>query len=142
MEVRVLGPVQLVADGRRLALAPMPRRLLAALAIRAGEICSADLLIDALWGEAPPASAAKLLQVYVSQLRKAVPERDAIRTGGRGYALELSNAVSLDALRFERLLAESREATSARNPLLATSLLRRALSLWRGAAFGDVAYQE
>src|SRR5438045_595357 len=99
MEVRVLGPVELLADGRRLALAPMPRRLLAALAIRAGEVCPADLLIEALWGEAaPPASAAKLLQVYVSQLRKALPERDAIRTGGPGYTLELKNGVSLDAL--------------------------------------------
>jgi predicted ATPase/DNA-binding SARP family transcriptional activator len=142
MEIHVLGPLELVGDNGPLPLAAMPRRLLAALVVRAGETCSTDLLIEALWAEAPPTSAAKLLQVYVSQLRKALPRPASIRTQGSGYALEIEHDDSLDARRFERLLEEGREAMRAGNPALAASLLRRALSLWRGGAYGDLAYEE
>jgi len=117
------------------------RRLLAALAIRVGETRSPDLLIDAVWGEAPPASASNLLQVYVSQLRKALPTPARIITTNSGYALEVAHE-SLDVARFERLLEEGREAVSVGNPALAASLLRRALGLWEGQAYGEFAYEE
>jgi predicted ATPase/DNA-binding SARP family transcriptional activator len=142
VEVRVLGPVELVAEDGPVPLgAPKQRRLLSALVVHAGEARSADLLIDAIWGPSPPASAAKLLQTYVSQLRKVLPPPARICTRGAGYALELEDE-SLDAARFERLLVESRAASREGNPALAASLLRRALGLWRGQAYGDFAYEE
>ena len=142
MEIRVLGSIEAIGEHGSVRLAaPMQRRLLAALVVRAGETCSRDALMDALWGESPPASAPKLLQVYVSRLRKALPVPARIRTQGGGYALELDEA-SLDAARFERLLDEGREALGEDNPALALSLLTRALDLWRGPAYADFAYEE
>jgi predicted ATPase/DNA-binding SARP family transcriptional activator/tetratricopeptide (TPR) repeat protein len=141
MELRVLGPIEALGDAGPVRLvAPMQRRLLAALVIGAGETCSGDALIDALWGASPPASAPKLLQVYVSQLRKVLPAPARIRTRGGGYALEFDDR-SIDADRFERLLDEGREALGDGNPALAMSLLTKALDLWRGAAYADVAYE-
>jgi predicted ATPase/DNA-binding SARP family transcriptional activator len=113
---------------------------LAALVIDVGETCSRDALIDVLWGESPPASAPKLLQVYVSQLRKLLPAPRCIQTRGGGYALEVDRE-SVDGTRFERLLGEGRAALGDGNPELASSLLTRALDLWRGAAYADVAYE-
>src|ERR687897_312992 len=142
VEVRVLGPVELVAEDGPVPLGALKqRRLLSALVVHAGEARSADLLIDAVWGPSPPASAAKLLQTYVSQLRKALPAPARIRTRGAGYSLELEDE-SLDAARFERLLSQGRAALREGNPALAASLLRRALGLWRGRAYGDFAYEE
>jgi predicted ATPase/DNA-binding SARP family transcriptional activator len=142
MEIRVLGPIEVAGDDGPVRLAAsMQRRLLAALVVSAGEARSPDTLIDALWGASPPASAPKLLQVYVSQLRKVLPAPARIRTRGPGYAIELDH-VSLDAGRFERLLKEGREALAGGNPALAGSLLTRALDLWRGAAYADVAYED
>jgi predicted ATPase/DNA-binding SARP family transcriptional activator len=117
------------------------RRLLVALTIHRGETRSTDLLIEAVWGDAPPASADGLLQVYVSQLRKALPAPARIVTSGAGYKLELPEN-SLDAARFERLLDEGREAMRGGNPMLTAALLRRALALWRGEAYGDFAYED
>ena len=141
MEVRVLGPLELVIDNGPVPLPAKQRRLLAALLIRVGETRSADVLIDSVWGEAPPASASGLLQVYVSQLRKALPAPARIATFDSGYALSLGEA-SLDAAEFERLLREGKEAMSDGNPALAASVLGRALGLWRGQAYGEVAYEE
>ena len=142
MEIRVLGPIEATGEEGPVRLAaPMQLRLLAALIVGAGETCSRDALIDALWGEAPADSAPKLLQVYVSQLRKALPAPARIRTRGGGYALELDHE-SLDAARFERLLDEGREALGDGNPALAMSLLTKSLELWRGAAYADVAYED
>jgi predicted ATPase/DNA-binding SARP family transcriptional activator len=141
LEVRVLGPLELVADDGPVALPMKQRRLLAALAIGVGQTRSADLLIDAVWGETPPASASNLLQVYVSQLRKALPGPARVATFGSAYALEIADS-SLDAARFERLLEEGRAAMSAGNPRLAGSLFRRAHGLWRGEAYGEFAYEQ
>src|SRR5215207_217808 len=95
VEVRVLGPVELVAQDGPVPLGALKlRRLLSALVVHAGEARSADLLIDAVWGPSPPASAAKLLQTYVSQLRKALRAPARIRTRGAGYALELRTSHS------------------------------------------------
>ena len=70
MNVSVLGPLEASVDGRPVALgAGKPRALLAILALHAGEPVSTERLIDGLWGERPPASAANSVQVYVSKLR-------------------------------------------------------------------------
>jgi DNA-binding SARP family transcriptional activator len=77
----------------------------------------------------------------VSKLRTQLPACARIETRGGGYALELDED-ALDAGRFERLLAEARSAARDGNPALAASLLRRALGLWRGQAYGELAYEE
>ena len=137
MEIRVLGPLEVVTDdGAVVQLAGKQRRLLAALTIGAGEVCSRDSLIEAVWDQVPPGSAGKVLQVYVSRLRKSLPKAIRIRTDESGYALELDRD-SLDAARFERLLDGARESATEGNASLALSLLDRALSLWRGEAYGE-----
>ncbi len=142
MEVRVLGTLEVVGDDGPVSLrASKQRRLLAALVIHRGETCSADALIDAVWGETPPSSARKLLHIYVSQLRRALPAGGRIVTHGSGYALDLDPA-SLDATRFERLLAEGRAALGQDNSELAASLLGQALALWRGPAYADFTYED
>jgi predicted ATPase/DNA-binding SARP family transcriptional activator len=141
VELRILGPIEIVADGELVPLGAFKlRQLLAALAISESRSCSTDELIDALWGEAPPPSAAKVLRIYVSQLRKVLPSPARVRTRGAGYELELE-AGALDATRFERLLDDGKRAARAGNSALAASLLRRALALWRGRAFGELAYE-
>ena len=91
MEIRVLGLVEASHDGRALPLGgPKPRGLLAMLALHANTPVSADRLIEGLWGERPPATAPKLVQVLVSQLRKQLADSDAeIVTRGRGYELRV-----------------------------------------------------
>jgi predicted ATPase/DNA-binding SARP family transcriptional activator len=142
VEVRTLGPVELVADDGTVRIpAAKQRRLLAALLVRQGETWSTDELIDAVWGDSAPASARKLLQIYVSRLRKTLSTGGRIVTRGSGYALELDGE-TLDAARFERLVAEGRAALRDENGALAASLLERALSLWRGRAYGDIGYED
>ena len=89
MEFRILGPLEVVEDGRTLDLGgPKQRALLAALLLRANEVVSQDALIDDLWGESPPTTAAKTLQAYVSRLRKALagPDDEARSDGAAGDA--------------------------------------------------------
>jgi predicted ATPase/DNA-binding SARP family transcriptional activator len=141
VEIRVLGPVELGgATGALPLTAEKQRRLLAALVARAGEACPTDVLTDVVWGASPPSSADKLLQVYVSQLRKLLCPA-SIRRRGASYALEL-NGGSVDAIRFERLLEEGKAALKTGNAALAASLLRRGLELWRGRAYGEFGYDE
>jgi len=119
----------------------MPRRLLVALASHPHGAASSDALREALWVGSAPTSAPKLLQVYISQLRKALSPQDMIHTRVGGYALDLAND-ALDARRFERLLEESRLALSEQNPTLAVTLITRGLALWRGPAYGEFTYEE
>ena len=141
-EVRVLGELEVV--GRDGAVVPLPakqRRLLAALIAADGRACGVDELVEAVWDGSPPTSARNLVQVYVSQLRKALLEGMAVVTRGGAYALELEPG-RLDATRFERLLAECEAARRDGNEALAASLAGRALALWRGRAYGELAYEE
>jgi predicted ATPase/DNA-binding SARP family transcriptional activator len=142
VEIRVLGPVEVVGSDGPVSLgASKLRRLLAALTIRAGYAVTADVLIDSVWGAAPPKSAPKLLQVYVSQLRKLLKPPVSIETRGAGYALKADDS-ALDAARFQRLLVDGRAASGDGNHALAASLFARALGLWRGSAYGEFAYEE
>ncbi len=141
VELRVLGPIEVIGvDGPAALSAPKPRALLAAFAIGRGSTRTTDELIDALWGESPPDSAHKLLQVYVGQLRRILPPDLAIVTRGSGYALDADPA-QIDAGLFELLVGEGRHALRANNPALAASILHRALALWRGPAYADVRYE-
>jgi YVTN family beta-propeller protein len=132
--------LEVVDDDRPLMLGgPKQRAVLAALLLHRGEVVSTDRLIDETWGERPPESAVKSVQVYVSNLRKALGDGFLV-TRGRGYLLEAEHG-RLDVDRFETLVAEGREALTEGNPQLARDRLREALALWRGRALADFAYE-
>ena len=140
-EFRILGPIEVVIDGRTVALAGTRQRaLLAILLLHAGEVVSADRLIDELWGERPPDGAANTLQATVSRLRKLLHAENGshlLVTRPPGYVLEIAPD-QLDLRRFEQLVSEGRDALRAGDADRASETLRAALSLWRGPALGDL----
>jgi DNA-binding SARP family transcriptional activator len=141
MDFRILGPIEALDEGREVALGGSRQRaLLAVLLLHAGETLSSDRLIDALWGESPPAGAPKALQVQVSRLRKALGPADMLVTRDHGYRLEL-DPERLDASRFERGVAEGGSELAGGRPERAASVLEEALSLWRGPPLADLAYE-
>jgi predicted ATPase/DNA-binding SARP family transcriptional activator len=142
MELRILGPLEVIgADGPVELRSAKQRALLAALALDTNEVVTADVIVDRLWAE-PPTSAAKLLQVYVSQLRAALGvDGERIVTQSPGYRLVLERD-ELDSERFERLVEEGRAALNEGNPARARRALRQALRLWRGAALTDFVYAD
>ena len=141
MEFRLLGPVEVVRDdGPLLLRGPKQRALLALLLLHANEALSRDQLIDALWGEQPPATAQKALQVYVSQLRKLIEPERLLETTPTGYRLHLESG-QLDVDRFEALLGEARSTLAEGDAGKASRLFAEALSLWRGPALADLVYE-
>ncbi|MFC6898149.1 BTAD domain-containing putative transcriptional regulator [Nonomuraea dietziae] len=132
----VLGPL-LVLDGAGAEVTPGPakhRALLVALLMSAGHTVTHDRLVAAVWGAEPPASAAAVLRVYVSALRKIV---EGIRTVPGGYLLAV-DPEEVDALRFERMVANARRARAAGRVVEAADALARALGLWRGRALDGI----
>ena len=146
MEFRVLGPLEALQEGRAVMLGGSKQRaLLALLLLHANERLSADRLIDELWGERPPATAGKSLQVHVSRLRKALVGADGaaddlVVTREHGYELRLDPAC-LDLHQFERLAAEARRAITEDRLEQAVAALEEGLSLWRGPPLADVAHE-
>jgi YVTN family beta-propeller protein len=140
VEFGILGPFEVVRDGRRLALGGAQQRsLLALLLLNRGEVLSTDRLVDELWGERAPATAHKTVQVYVWNLRRVLGE-GVIVTRGRGYVLSVE-AAQVDVERFEALVGEGRRAVDERDPALASARLGSALALWRGEPLADLAYE-
>ena len=137
MELRLLGPFE-VADGDRTLVigGGRQRKLLAILALRANEFVGSERLIEELWGEQPPETAAKALQGHVSQLRKTLGHEVLVTRPG-GYVLQLAPG-QLDVHRFEQLVEEARDA----EPRETAEKLREALALWRGPALADFAYDD
>ncbi|MBA3376272.1 MAG: winged helix-turn-helix domain-containing protein [Actinobacteria bacterium] len=126
MEFRILGPLEVLENGRQVDLGGAKQRaLLAVLLLHANEVVSTDRLIDALWEEDAPETGRKALQVYVSQLRKALG-KERIATRSPGYRLQVERD-ELDLARFQRLLEEGKP--------------REALSLWRGPPLADFAFE-
>ena len=117
MDFRILGPLEVTDQGREPVIAASKQRaLLAILLLHANEVVSSDRLIEELWGERPPASAAKSLQVYVSRLRRVLEgEREngadgVIETRGGGYLVRVEPG-ELDLARFEHLIEDGRRST-------------------------------
>ncbi len=138
-EVRLLGPVEVERGGDPVALGGQkPRALLAVLALEPGRVVSVDRLVEALWPGDPPETAAHAVQVYVSQLRKALGP--VIATRAPGYVLELPPE-RIDLHRFERLATEGRAALETGDAASAEVGLREALALWRGPALADFVYE-
>src|SRR4051794_3154704 len=129
MQIGVLGSLEVVChDGPVALTAAKQRALLAFLALHVGEVVSVDRLVDGLWGAEPPRTAETSLQNLVARLRQALGA-DVIATRPPGYVLTLDPS-SVDAVRFERLLARARAAAPAEQH----ALLVEALALWRGPA--------
>ena len=142
LDFRILGPLEVHDDGAPIPLgAAKQRALLAILLLHANEVVSSDRLIDQLWGEEPPDTAAKGLQGYISGLRKALKREDSVVvTTPPGYVIQVEPD-QLDLTRFERLRGEARDAMAAGDPAQACATLREALALWRGPPLADVAYE-
>ncbi len=126
MEILLLGPLQVRLDGQELlAGPPQQAAVLALLALADGRPVTSAALVDALWGDEPPASAVNVVQTYVARLRRTLG-RDALLTVSAGYRLV---GADVDAVRFERDVAAAVER----------SALRRALDLWRGPVLPECA---
>ena len=138
VEFRILGPLDALVDGRPVGLGGRHQRaLLALLVVQANEVVQADRLIDGIWDEAPPETAANVLQGHVSQLRKLLG-RETIVTRGPGYVLAAPDG-ALDLHRFEQLAATAAAEHDAGRAGSAASQLAAALALWRGPALSDIA---
>ena len=135
----MLGPIEVVLDGPPLSVkGKKPRALLALLLLHRNALVPTELLIEDLWGDKAPATAANTLQVYVSQLRKIVGDR--VLREGSAYRLRV-DPDELDAERFERLAQEGATALRRRSFREAADQLAEALSLWRGPALADLRYE-
>ena len=137
MDYRLLGPLEasdgdtpVVFGGRK------QRALLARLLLDANRTVPVDRLIDDLWGADVPDTAAKMVQIYVSQLRKALPAAAPLRTRAPGYVIEVEHD-GLDLARFHRLRTEGRAALDAGDATTASVRLKDALALWRGPALAE-----
>jgi DNA-binding SARP family transcriptional activator len=136
MEYRILGPLEVRVGAETLLLGPQKQRaLLAVLLLEGGKTVSRDRLIDDLWGEAAPDTAAKTIQNFVSRLRKLLPA-GTILTRAPGYAIAPAPG-ELDLTRFEHFVAEGRESFASGELEGASTLFRQALSLWRGPPLAE-----
>ncbi len=138
----VLGRVSATVGGEEVDLGgPKQRAVVALLLLARGAVVPADRLIDSLWGDDPPPSAAGALQAHISHLRRRLePGRQArsesavLRRHGPGYALRV-DPDAVDAWQFEQLM----QRAAAAEPAEAVPLLRQALALWSGPAYADYA---
>ena len=133
MGIRVLGPLTVDGSGR---LGPHDRVVVQALAARPGQPVSAEELIDAVWGERPPASAGKNLQTCIVKLRKALGT-GAIETTAGGYRLAVP-IQDVDSQQFESQVARARELLALGETDRVAYVLEHALDLWSGSPFADV----
>ncbi|NNH71464.1 AfsR/SARP family transcriptional regulator [Nocardia uniformis] len=138
MQIGILGPFEIRTDDGAFADVPGARLrgLLIALALEPGHAVPKATLVDWIWGEHPPSDAANSLHRLVSRLRKALPE-GVVEGQADGYRLRVEPD-AVDAVRFERLLAQARNDEGAQR----VRRLREALALWRGAAMQDIGLPE
>ena len=146
MDFRLLGPLEASDEGRALALGGSKQRaLLALLLLHANETLSTERLIDEIWGEGPPATAVKTVQVHVHRLRKTLASEsngtgtELLVTRENGYELRVQPE-RIDLWRFERLSRQGRSALAAGDAHGAAEALEGAIALWRGDPLGEFAY--
>ncbi|RKN43906.1 AfsR/SARP family transcriptional regulator [Streptomyces hoynatensis] len=148
MEINVLGP--LAAHDRGVSIVPSaakPRQLLALLALHADRVVTVPTLMEEIWGESIPRSAATTLQTYILQLRRKIAAslggdpgrhaKDVLVTRHGGYVLRVRPG-HLDYEEFDQLVGAGRRALEAGDDRAASEQLGRALALWRGPALVDV----
>ena len=131
LEIRLLGPFEVLAGGEAADVGGSKRQaLLAMLALRDGRVVDVDALVDGLWGEQLPSAPRNALHHHIARLRAALGE-GAIAGSADGYSL---NDANVDAVRFEELLAETRGALRDGDVRAAADAVADALDLWRGSA--------
>lgn len=143
MEFRILGPLEVLDQGERVPLGTLKERtVLATLLLHPNEVVSRTRLINELWGESPPATAKKAVNVYVSQLRKTLGRNgnELIATVAGGYRLDVEPE-HLDMARMQRLVADARDRAAVGNLERGTELFREALVLWRGPTLADLPFE-
>ncbi|WP_433496846.1 BTAD domain-containing putative transcriptional regulator [Sphaerimonospora sp. CA-214678] len=134
----ILGPLQVRVDNREAIIgAPKQRLLLAILLCRVNTVTSSAQLLDALWGEIPPRTARKNLQVYVSTLRKIVGDR--IDFQGWGYRFHAERD-ELDLLRFQELARTGRSAIRSGALSVAAESLGTAVGMWHDQPLAEFAH--
>jgi basic membrane lipoprotein Med (substrate-binding protein (PBP1-ABC) superfamily)/DNA-binding SARP family transcriptional activator len=145
MQFRLLGALEAGSGGTVVDLGPPKQRaVLAILLLHVGEIVSIDRLIDLLWGEAAPRTAAHSIQIYISDLRKSLEPLGGDRlilTRPPGYQLD-TPPESVDVKQFEALVQQGSQQLTAGDRDAAVEALRSALGLWRGPVLSDFAYEE
>ncbi|MFJ4783542.1 BTAD domain-containing putative transcriptional regulator [Streptomyces sp. NPDC088794] len=148
MNITLLGRLGAVLNGASVVpSAAKPRQILALLALRPGRVVTVPTLMEEIWGEDIPRSAATTLQTYILQLRRkmaaalgdepARQPKDILVTQHGGYLLEVQ-AGHIDAQEFERLCASGGDAHEAGDYRTAAALLRAGLDLWQEPALVDV----
>jgi DNA-binding SARP family transcriptional activator/tetratricopeptide (TPR) repeat protein len=145
LRVGVLGPVAAWYGDRELPVGqPRQQAVLGILAMRANRVISRGELVDAVWGQDPPASAEGGIYTYVAGLRRVIEPNRSLRGPGRvlvssgaGYVLHLVPGQP-DAVAFEQDLGRSRQLRKGGDFAGAVNALNSALSLWRGIAFAGV----
>jgi DNA-binding SARP family transcriptional activator len=145
IEYRVLGPVEVLLDGRPAPVfAPRQRAVLAALLLERNHVVSVGRLAKQLWGDSPPRQARNTIQSLVLRIRRTLaaahrnPQGEVLLTQYQGYRLRVGPD-QLDLDRFNSLASEGRRALSTDQPEIAARTLRRALTLWRGDPLADAA---
>ncbi|GAA4533157.1 BTAD domain-containing putative transcriptional regulator [Amycolatopsis samaneae] len=132
VEFAILGPLEIVAAGTRVRMGgPREERLLATLLLNPNQVVPVDRLVDAVWDERSPATAAKQIRNLVAGVRRRLADArcaSVVETDGPGYRLRVA-ADQLDAVLFTARVAKARRTTDSRP---AAGLLRGALALWRG----------
>jgi DNA-binding SARP family transcriptional activator len=141
MDIRILGPLEIEHDGRRIALGPRQQALLAILLVHRGAPVAADRIVDELYAGQPPANAAKTLQVHVSRLRKALGDGSSLQTSAGGYRFS-ADPGAVDRERFEELADRGHRALADGDDRLASETLAEALALWRGPPLADFRYAD
>jgi DNA-binding SARP family transcriptional activator len=139
MRFRVLGPLEVLSDDNWQTIGARKwRSLLAALLLHPGHTVSVDTLIDAIWGDEPPAKAANLVSIYVLRLRRLLGDSEGqlLVTRSPGYLIR-AEPDDVDAVLFEQLAEDGRRVLGA-DPERAAVILGEALKLWRGEALADV----
>ena len=129
VELGVLGPLQVRSGGAPVLIpGAKPRAILTMLGLHGGSAVSADTLLELLWGDDPPRTAAKALQTHISSLRRALGD-GFVLTEGSGWVLSPSET---DASRYKRVTRLGRDAAATADATQAVACFEEALSLWRG----------
>jgi DNA-binding SARP family transcriptional activator len=148
MRIDVLGPLEAHANGRSMTpSAAKHRQVLALLALHAGAVVSGRVLLEELWGSAPPETWHQTLQTYILHLRQRIGDaigmnksdvaKTVLVTHHTGYSLRISS-LDLDAGEYEVLAKKGRREMAREDYPAASDTLRRALDMWRGPALVDV----
>ncbi|KAA0087150.1 hypothetical protein CIW52_02000 [Mycolicibacterium sp. P9-64] len=129
MELGVLGPLQVRQFGLPVAIpGAKPRSILTMLGLHGGSVVSADVLLELLWGDDPPRTAAKALQTHISSLRRTLGD-GFVLTQGTGWTL---TTTEIDASRYKAAAKMGREAIASGDTSQAVARFDEALALWRG----------